>query len=323
MNLQTPCGDIKIVGELQKHIYLVSDLNIKSHKFNFSNNLQRMFSEGDCGDLALALNSKIGWDVYSIFWSKSRDKTGARLFPAHYVVKAHGDMYMDITGISTKKELTSAWLKRASRYIDPRDFEILPTNMKTMDDPSFECDPEDQNTLDDTVNNIIEIISKRYNVLKVFTYNRHPFVSSGVDIFSSYPTKTSLLRRVACNYVIMGNLGFGPKSEVKVCDNGVLVIMEYLPILSTNKLIKENSNKIQNMIKKMHNLGIYHGNLNGSNIAFNSEMSPKVIDLETLFLFEEINTTAITEWAAKGFDMTVNELIKHELDRGWKRVIDK
>ena len=121
-------------------------------------------------------------------------------------------------------------------------------------------------------------------------------------------------------------MGIGSEICSKFCSsNGfesVVFMMEYLPIPATTKLIAENAENIQTLINRMHSLGIYHGDLHGGNIAFTKKMEPRIIDLDTVFYANELDSKIVKLWAEKGFDMTVPELIEWEREENWKLVPD-
>lgn len=56
-----------------------------------------VFTMGDCWILAYELHRRTGWPICLVDWGK------------HYVVKAPGDRYLDITGVQTRGSLLRAW----------------------------------------------------------------------------------------------------------------------------------------------------------------------------------------------------------------------
>lgn len=65
-------------------------------------NYDKKYLEGDCGLLAIALNKRLGWDIYGIF---QKD-----LVPAHYLLRAPGgQFFLDITGLRKKSDLEHYW----------------------------------------------------------------------------------------------------------------------------------------------------------------------------------------------------------------------
>lgn len=169
---------------------------------------------------------------------------------------------------------------------------------------------------------VIRLFGKEH-VMKVITKTTHPWkVLLPRMGLSNY----ELLDRVANNYAIFERNGLGCKVLVQKCIRGrgtpcLVLFMDYLHHPATTKLNEEHSDKIEALIEKMHNLGIYHGDLHGENIMYNEEMEPIFLDLDTVFYREEIDSSPIPKvWAREGFNMTVEELIEYEKKENYRLV---
>jgi serine/threonine protein kinase len=323
MDLDTGCGKYYVLGSITSNVFLLDDN--RTGLFNFHKNMSNRYLNGDRGYLASKLKELLGgtWEMYSVFLEDHPMSV-----PAHYILRlGNSDLYMDIIGIRHERDIINEWIKYAAQndaLLNPNDSIISVTIKKTgdnMDNKDFDCDIPYKDTRY-VLKEILTILNKRFRILKIITANNHPFATLK-SFRQIYKTDKQLLHRVACNYKLLASIGVGPKVETFLCNDVLVVIMEYLPISSSNKINEENAIQIKELISKIHDLGIIHGDLHGSNIAYDDTMRPYLIDADTMFFKQETkNNSIFAEWIDDGFGMTLDEYKAHESNVGWKGCMD-
>lgn len=332
--------------------------------FNFSDEVNRVFTTGLCGNLALELNERYGLEIYSIFFGSLKDNV-----PVHYVAKLSDGRYVDIMGIWSLDELVAYWKAH------PDNDEHLCVSMKAtgkdFDNPDYVddmagCPVKDRQLTKEVVSRIHSMIFEDNHPGELFSYpdsssiqektvgdvcgmkvkkvltdnvfllndgNVAKFIIAKKHPFHGYSNVSDdyLLQRSIDGYMKFSNEGIGPKVyDIRECvhdgEKGIVVVMEYIPIKSTNELVEEKSDQIREAIKIIHDNGIYHGDLHGSNIGFRVDGSLVFLDPETYFTTEDLHDPVMKEiiekWASNGFEMSVSELIDYELNENWNNVID-
>ena len=159
--------------------------------------------------------------------------------------------------------------------------------------------------------------SKRYLTSK----HKDNVLWSKLEEFSNlYDNINVYFQRVIGNYRLFSALNIGPLFyEYNIIDEKILIIItEYLPSELTKEITENNYDTIKNWIKRIHDMGIFHGDLHGGNIRFNSSNELRMIDLETVFYKDELDNQIILEWVEEGFDMDLTEFIEHEEVYGFK-----
>jgi len=314
--LDTGCGTYGVLGQLTPNIYLLDTEN--TGLFNFPSNIVKKYIEGNCGILATQLINLLGgkWGMYSVFIEDNKWAV-----PAHYIIRYdQSDLYIDIIGVRTKDKIVGEWKKYAlDNKIEPHI--IIKKTGPHMDNPDYECN-DFTGELQVISQQIAHILYERFKILKIIEVRRHPFfeLSSYTKV---YKKDKFLLGRVACNYTLLASLGIGPKVDTFLCDHALVVIMQYLPISSTNDRNAKHSSEITSIIHKMHDLYIFHGDLHGSNIAYDDKMHPYIIDADTLFLKQELDSNeVVNEWLKFGFGMNINQYENHEKNIGWRYIQD-
>lgn len=316
MNLGTECGTFHVIGEFAKNVYLLDSSSDSTGKFNFASNIINPFLSGHCSNLAETLTEKMNgynksnlakrWSIYSVF-------IGTYDVPVHYIAgTANGNIFIDIMGVFSKNQVVTQWTKYAkdndmdstANFYFQNTAVIIKKTGNAWDNPDYECINSDKT--DNVVQQILDILNDRFKILKIVQstpkdHNKHS------------------LYRIACSYKLLATIGCGPSIETFLCNNVLVVLMQFLPITSSNELNEMHKIQITKLVKKMHKLGIYHGDLHGSNIAYDSNMKPFVIDAETLFFESEVTSNMIVKkWLKDGFGMTFDEFKEHEENTGWR-----
>ena len=164
-------------------------------------------------------------------------------------------------------------------------------------------------------------------IKKIVTRANHPWVylPSFDDIFES---NQDLYNRTIYFYNLMNVLGYGPKVESYICmadmkthlDTYLVILMEYLPTVMTEKIVEEREDEIKTFIKSVHEKGIIHGDLHGGNLMLDRDGKFKMIDFETTFQLNELDVNPLPmEWLDEGFDQTeLDEFIEYEETENFK-----
>jgi predicted unusual protein kinase regulating ubiquinone biosynthesis (AarF/ABC1/UbiB family) len=121
----------------------------------------------------------------------------------------------------------------------------------------------------------------------------------------------------------MSELGFGPEVHSIVCEDKLIIFMEYLPTPMTDDYIRSHHKEIQKFIGRLHEAGYIHGDLHGGNLMLDKSGNLKVIDVETMFTVDEIGTNPLPqEWIDYGFDgdYTMIEFIAYEESENFENI---
>ena len=127
-----------------------------------------------------------------------------------------------------------------------------------------------------------------------------------------------------------GDLGLGPKLiDGSICGEYLVLITEYIECPLTSKDLENKTlvSAIEQQIKKMHDMGIVHGDLHGANVRYNEQHGKYniyFIDVDTAFTFSDYEKHEFPKlWLKQGFDIeSLDEIIQIE-KKNYTTIIDE
>lgn len=319
MSVDTGCGSYFVLGKISKNVYILDEKRTGLFEFpQYTIDLGLTESKGIACCLKTLLTGD--WDVYTVnIGNKNVD-------PVHYVAGSKAlDLYIDINGVIKGQKIIDTWGQVLSGKNIRNNVEIREVDFR-------ECLSERDRTyidlkiVESICSDILNVLgSSRFKVLKVIKIKDHPFYQEQLPSFFNEIDKPKLfLNRIKCNYEILSKIGVGPTVETILCDDALVVIMQFLPIGSNPQRNRENSESIKQLVKKAHGFGIIHGDLHAYNMAYDKNMRPYYIDADTMFFEQDTEggnakkNKVYGEWIKSGFDKSIEEYKAYEEETSWK-----
>lgn len=127
-------------------------------------------------------------------------------------------------------------------------------------------------------------------------------------------TLPAFFQRLIANYRLSSILNIGPRFHQYhiVDDEALIIITEHLPHEMDRELLEVNKEAITSWIKKIHAVGVFHGDLHSDNLRMNDKNEIRMINLETMFYRDEKDLPGVVGWIENAFNMTVEEYIVFE-----------
>lgn len=213
-----------------RNVSLLQTKPMNSFKFNFPDNIQVEFTQGDCGFLTLNLYYKLRWDIYAVYFipkdvqilrnnKKFTKMIKDKYDPSHFVNlvpteikisnildenndRDNRSLFVDIIGVSTFKELINYWStisdeKNRKMILIKVDDEFLANSSCIVS--SFEEDFSDNlekklTSIDEITNICIQKmeLSDHYQVKKIIEITEHPLYERIFELSNSKEITTDL-----------------------------------------------------------------------------------------------------------------------------------
>ena len=138
----------------------------------------------------------------------------------------------------------------------------------------------------------------------------------------SFGSLTAFLQRIVGNYRIASLLGIGPVLRgYQIIDNKVLIlIVDHLSYTVNYDILRDNYSAINMWLEKIHNVGIYHGNLNSGNLRMNKNNELLMVNFDTMFYRDEKDLPIIIEWANHSVTQSIDQFIAQEAQVTFMRI---
>lgn len=130
----------------------------------------------------------------------------------------------------------------------------------------------------------------------------------------SFGSLSAFLQRLLGNYRVASLLNIGPVFHgYHIIDNMMLIIIiEHLPHSVDDNVIRDNKDAITTWIQKIHNVGIYHGDLNNTNLRMNSRDELRMINFDTMFFRDEKDLPIVIKWINRSIIQSIDHYIMNE-----------
>lgn len=105
------------------------------------------------------------------------------------------------------------------------------------------------------------------------------------------------LQRLLDNYRVASLLHIGPvPRDHRIIDNTVLIlILDHLPYFMDYDILRDNREAITTWLDRIHDAGVYHGNLNVSKLHMDENNELRMINFDTMFYRDEKDLPIVTE----------------------------
>lgn len=150
----------------------------------------------------------------------------------------------------------------------------------------------------------------KYDVLikdqdNIVWYNSPSFIES-------FGSVSAFLQRLLGNYRIASLLAIGPVLRgYHIIDNKVLIlIVDHLPHVMNYDILGDNHEAISTWLDRIHNVGVYHGNLNVSNLRMNENNELRMVNFDTMFYRDEKDLPIVAEWINESDTQNIEQFIK-------------
>lgn len=130
----------------------------------------------------------------------------------------------------------------------------------------------------------------------------------------SFGSVSAFIQRLLGNYRIASLLAIGPVLRgYHIIDNKVLIlIVDHLPHFMDYDILHDNREAITTWLERIHNVGIYHGNLDARNLRMNENNELRMVNFDTMFYRDEKDLPIIIEWINRSVSQNIEQFIKEE-----------